>query len=350
MRLSARARSPSSSGESRVSGWSRFPAAISPAARLISVSGRARLRERRTAVRRPRPRVTREGGDPQRQEGGAAARPHGRGPRLEATQGGLPGRLREGDDAPPGRDPSRGDDEADLGARASPDDAGRRDLAGQVPVEGVAVPRVGGRAVGEDAPLLVDHEERLDRQPGPDLLDVLVEPLDVELVEGVEQVRAQVPRRPPQGRLLVGGASRADRVVDLGLDEPRLAEGDDPGRREGGRDQGEREGRDPGGVAGADAADAHHRGGPQHRGPAAQALPVARGQRLEPGDAGGEGERVAARLVVVEAQERLLGQRAGREGRGRRGRTAVHGRSAGSRERRGAGSGSSPAGPTSRPR
>ena len=104
----------------------------------------------------------------------------------------------------------------------------------------------------------------------------------------------------------------ADRVVDLGLHEPGLAEGDDPRRHERGGDEGKGGGRDPGGVAGTDAADAHHRQspGPQQRRQAAQALPVARGQRLEPRDAGGEGERSAAGVVVVEAQERLLAQAA----------------------------------------
>jgi hypothetical protein len=207
IRLSARARSPSSSG--RVEGER-----VVEVPRRDLPGGPAHLGERpgeapgeEDGREEAQAEGDREGGDTQREERGAAARPHGSRPRLEAAQGGLPGRLREGDDAPAGRDPSRGDHEADLGLppfrtiRSGPGGFPR-----QVPVEAVAVPLVLGRAVGEDESLLVDDEERLDRQPDPDLLDLLVEPLDVELVEGVEEVRAQVPRRPPQGRLLVGGA------------------------------------------------------------------------------------------------------------------------------------------------
>ncbi len=98
--------------------------------------------------------------------------------------------------------------------------------------------------------------------------------------------------------------------MDLGLHEPRLAEGDDAGGHERGGDEGQGQGRDPGGVAGADAADAHHLEG---RGRSTAARPrsscrsraVSGSNRVMP-DAWASAAR--PRRVVVEALQRLLGQ------------------------------------------
>ena len=121
MRLSARARSPSSSGESRVSGWSRLPAAISPAAWLISVRGRARLRGEEDRGEEAQAEGDDERAGAQGEQGGAVAGPHRGGLLLQAAQRGLPGSRAKLDHSPPGSDAPGGDHEAHLGG-VSPSD------------------------------------------------------------------------------------------------------------------------------------------------------------------------------------------------------------------------------------
>ena len=179
---------------------------------------------------------------------------------LEVAQRSLPGRLGQREDGPARRHAAGGDAEAQLVLASVRDhEQAARLVAGQRPLQPLAKCGVRGRAVGEHEPLPIEDEEGPHRQPGPGLLDLLVQALDVELVERVEQVDPEIARRAAGGALVVGSPRRGHLVAQLGLDERHLGERDRARGQQGHGHQGEREGRDVGRVALVDAGSSHQR-------------------------------------------------------------------------------------------
>ena len=149
---------------------------------------------------------------------------------LEPAQRGFPGRLGKRDDAPAGRDAAGRHAEAQLGDGVAADQHRVGSVPWQRARRALAVHHVRRGSVGQHEAVAVDDQERDHRQPRLGLLDRFVEPLDVELVERVEQVQAQVARGAVERALVVRGAGRRDRVAQLLLQHAH-AQGDRAVRR-----------------------------------------------------------------------------------------------------------------------